>query len=344
MSSLSNWLGPHNETVAGGSPSLPRQMATRLNTNTMSELTRGSFHLDAELARSSGGVVYRARVRSTGQTVVLKQRLRPELGAQRNMLNEVELLQRLHHPHVIRCLGHFWDSASLYMVLEHADRGDLYAWLQRRKDTRAPPLEERTVWHLFYQISQGLQHIHSKGIVHRDIKSLNIFLCSAERGRRGRRGDGGNGSGGNGSDADNDADADADAEVSLMVLKLGDLGVSRSVGPNTEMLKSFYGTPLYASPELMDNKPYNDRSDIWSLGVVLYELATYEPPFMAPSLVALARCISKGHYAPLPNSRSPHLQGAVAAMLQVRRGKRRTGELLWEGGEEKNRKGRTHPV
>ena len=157
-------------------------MATRLNTNTMSELTRGSFHMDAELARSSGGVVYRARVRSTGQTVVLKQRLRPELGAQRNMLNEVELLQRLHHPHVIRCLGHFWDSASLYMVLEHADRGDLYVWLQRRKDTRAPPLEERTVWHLFYQICQGLQHIHSKGIVHRDVKPSNVMLSTIDRG------------------------------------------------------------------------------------------------------------------------------------------------------------------
>ena len=79
----------------------------------------------------------------------------------------------------------------------------------------------------FYQLCQGLNHLHSNGVIHRDLKSLNIMVCK------------------NGQ------------------LKIGDLGVSRQVGQETMMLQTFYGTPLYASPELCENNPYNEKTDIW---------------------------------------------------------------------------------
>ncbi|KAJ1390165.1 kinase-like domain-containing protein [Ochromonadaceae sp. CCMP2298] len=66
-------------------------------------------------------------------------------------------------------------------------------------------------------------------------------------------------------------------------------GVSRQVSDHTLLLKSFYGTPLYLSPELVENRPYNEKTDIWSLGVILYELCALSAPFKGNTLLAVAR-------------------------------------------------------
>jgi NIMA (never in mitosis gene a)-related kinase len=78
------------------------------------------------------------------------------------------------------------------------------------------------------------------------------------------------------------------------VAKVADLGVSRQVSNATAFLTTFYGTPLYASPELCRGSPYDEKTDLWSLGVVLYEMATLQPPFGAPSLMGLGDVIKAG--------------------------------------------------
>ncbi|CAE7903134.1 nek2 [Symbiodinium sp. KB8] len=83
----------------------------------------------------------------------------------------------------------------------------------------------------------------------------------------------------------------------------------------THVLNTFYGTPLYASPELCDNASYNEKTDIWSLGVVLYELAALRTPFDGKSLMALAKAISLAKYDPIPSSYSPGLARLIAVML-----------------------------
>lgn len=98
-----------------------------------------------------------------------------------------------------------------------------------------------------------------------------------------------------------------------LVVKIADLGVGREVSAQTNMLQTFYGTPLYASPELVDNRPYNEKTDVWSLGVVLYELAALYPPFTGQSLVALAKAIDHGKYDPLP----PHYSGGLSRLVRV---------------------------
>ena len=107
--------------------------------------------------------------------------------------------------------------------------------------------KEVTIWKIFLQVLRAVAHLHKRGIIHRDIKTLNILLVSEE--------------------------PSEDGKDATPVAKLADFGVSRARSNNTVMVRTFYGTPLYASPELCDNQPYTEMTDIWSLGVVLYELA-----------------------------------------------------------------------
>jgi serine/threonine protein kinase len=109
----------------------------------------------------------------------------------------------------------------------------------------------------------AVNHLHSKKIIHRDIKSLNLFLTQS--------GD----------------------------IMLGDLGIARAMSENTQFLKSLVGTPYYLSPELCNDKPYNEKSDIWALGVVLYEMCMTVHPFTARNEGALVRKILTGVYSPV---------------------------------------------
>ena len=107
------------------------------------------------------------------------------------------------------------------------------------------------------------------------------------------------------------------------------MGVGRELSIETVMVNTFYGTPLYASPELCENKPYNELTDIWSLGVVLYELAALEHPFSGKNLMALANAISKSKYDPIPVQYSKFLVDLIAALLNKDQSQRpRIREIL----------------
>ena len=96
-----------------------------------------------------------------------------------------------------------------------------------------------------------MKHVHDRKILHRDLKAQNIFLT--------KRG----------------------------IVKLGDFGIARVLSNTVSRAKTVVGTPYYLSPEIIENKPYNFKSDIWSLGVLLYELCSLRPPFNATSLSAV---------------------------------------------------------
>ena len=89
------------------------------------------------------------------------------------------------------------------------------------------------------------------------------------------------------------------------------------------MLQTFYGTPLYASPELCENRPYNEKTDIWSLGVVLYEIACLTPPFSGQNLIALANSIRRASYPSIPaNMFTESLTRMISMLLQKNYAKR----------------------
>ena len=213
-------------------------------------------------------------------------------------MHEVNMLQQLAHPNVIKCEGWFWDNSrrkdikgnneqgSLFIVLEYLDGGDLHKKIASHR-TKKRAFSEKYIWYIFHQICSAVCHLHENGIVHRDLKTLNIILTK------------------------NDT-----------VVKVADLGVSRQVSEDTVMLKTFYGTPLYLSPELVDNAQYNEKTDIWSLGIILYELVALHPPFRAKTLIGLANAIRKGEYEPIDGEYSNAMRRCIQWLLQLDQKKR----------------------
>ena len=256
----------------------------------------GQFQIVRDLHSSPTGSVHLAKIKaptSAVTEVVLKKRKVAELGKAKDMLNEFEVMKKLSHPNIIRCYGYFWDypTQSLYIVLEYANRGDLHSELQNRKRL-GKHFGNDEVWDILAQVLLGLRHIHLRGVVHRDVKTMNLLL--------------------------NDQG----------VIKLGDFGVSRQLSEHTMQLQSFYGTPLYLSPELIEGRPYTQSTDLWSLGVVLYELLSLELPFKGNNLQDVVAQVLTGRYAPLPSFRGAELSEAVQALLTRDMRQRPSAEFL----------------
>ncbi len=165
------------------------------------------------------------------------------------------------------------------MVLEYADGGDLATLILNTKN-RGDHLREEPIWKLFLPIMQVAEYLHDKGIIHRDFKALNVFLTANKD------------------------------------IKVGDFGVGRVLSNDTLMVDTMYGTPLYISPELCKNEPYNAKTDMWSCGVLLYELCALDTPFPGRNLVELSKNICAGNMKPVPGRYSKLMQRAVTALLE----------------------------
>ena len=141
------------------------------------EVEASDFQKVEELHRSAGGTVWLAKQRSTGQRVVIKERHAAELGRGKEISHELELYEKLpKHPNLVRYFGSFWRGSSvLSMVFEYASGGDLHGALQQQRNS-GRYLSERQVLQWFVPIAAGVQHLHANGVVHRDLKSLNVVL------------------------------------------------------------------------------------------------------------------------------------------------------------------------
>ena len=189
------------------------------------------------------------------------------------------MLASINHPNVIGYKEAFFESTTgnLCIVMECADNGELMQLIDKKKKQRIK-MTEQEIWHYVVQIVRGLKALHDLKIVHRDIKCANLFLTK----------DG--------------------------VVKLGDLNVSKVAKKG--LMRTQTGTPYYASPEVWKDKPYDNKSDIWSLGCVIYEIITLLPPFRATSMNQLSQKICKGAYEPIPPQYSAELMQVVRSCLQ----------------------------
>lgn len=100
------------------------------------------------------------------------------------------------------------------------------------------------------------------------------------------------------------------------LVKLGDFGIARVLSNTRSKAKTVVGTPYYLSPEIIEGSPYSFKSDIWSLGVLLYEMCALCPPFNAGSLHQLAQRIIKGQFDKIPRQYSNGLGSLISSMLQ----------------------------
>ncbi|ETV90332.1 NEK protein kinase [Aphanomyces invadans] len=237
-----------------------------------------------QLGEGSFGNVYLMREKREGGNLVCIKDIPiapTSLKAKRGKsgANEAQLMKRLRHPNLIVYLDSFEsrNHRHLFIVMEYCSGGDLHATLQGKRRLES----EATVCLWLVQICLGLHSMHHRRIMHRDIKSHNIFISHDGH------------------------------------LVLGDLGMSRELDQD-DLAHTTVGTPYFMSPELCDGDgTYSYASDVWAVGCVLYEMCTLHFPFEAKTTPALVKKICTGDYTPLDRKYSPHLRQLQDDLLAV---------------------------
>lgn len=166
--------------------------------------------------------------------------------------HEVEVLKNIEHTNIIKYQNYVKSKSKLLILMEYADGGDLTKLIQGRNGKLIP---EETILDYFVQICLAIKYLHDRKILHRDLKPQNIFLSKGN------------------------------------IVKLGDFGISKSLEHTEDLAKTMIGTPAYYSPEICVGKKYGAKSDIWSLGCVLYELLTLKKAFSGRNIADCIRNI-----------------------------------------------------
>lgn len=230
------------------------------------------------IGQGSFGRALLVRQESSNQKFAMKEvRLPKSFPDTQNSRREAVLLAKMKHPNIVAFKESFEAEGHLYIVMEYCDGGDL---MQKIKQQKGKLLPEDMILNWFIQICLGVNHIHKKRVLHRDIKSKNVFLTQSGK------------------------------------VKLGDFGSARLLSSPMAFAYTYVGTPYYVPPEIWENQPYNNKSDIWSLGCILYELCALKHPFQANSWKNLILKICQGPIHPLPAQYSYKLQCLVKQMLK----------------------------
>eukprot|EP01135_Chromosphaera_perkinsii_P003564 Nk52_evm22s248 gene=Nk52_evmTU22s248 len=233
-----------------------------------------------------------------GEERVMKKVFIGDLSSEKKeqATNEVYFLARLKHPNIIEYFESFFEGEHLYIVMSYAEGGDLYSHVRKRKERREQGeiktgsevkhkeeyfFGETLVLDWFMQIVLGLKYIHDLNIIHRDLKTQNVFLTKNN------------------------------------VVKIGDFGIAKSLSTDSAYAQTVVGTPYNMSPELCEDKPYNRKSDIWALGCLLYELCTLEHPFEGQCLPAIVLKIVRGKYKAIPPLYSSQMSEVIDSMLNL---------------------------
>jgi len=233
------------------------------------------------LGEGSFGKAYLVECLKDSTKCVIKQIDLSEMPEEekRETIKEAKILELFKHPNIIRFREVYKTKrGKLCIVMEYAEGGDLQ---KKIKDQNGQPFLENQILDWFTQLCLALKHVHDRKIIHRDLKSPNIFLTK-----------------------DN-------------TVKLGDFGIARVLSHTKEKAKTIVGTPYYLSPEIIEGKDYTFKTDLWSLGVILYEMCSLSPPFKANNLSFLALKIVKGNYSPIPACYSGDLSSIIGKLLSV---------------------------
>eukprot|EP00741_Cyanophora_paradoxa_P019397 tig00021127_g18725.t1 len=245
----------------------------------MSASKKEDYTVIKQLGKGSFGAALLVRCVKDGKKYVLK---RIEINAsnpkERQAAElEAKLLSQLKHPNIVSYTDSFFEKKNvLCIVMTFCEGGDLY---NRIKNRRGQFFSEDEILDWFTQMAAALGYIHERHILHRDLKTQNIFLTEKN------------------------------------VVKLGDFGIAKVLHGTMDMARTVIGTPYYMSPEVFSNRPYSFKSDIWALGCVLYEMVTLRHAFDARDMNGLVMKILKSSLPPLPGHYSKELRALVQEML-----------------------------
>ncbi|MCP9264256.1 Serine/threonine-protein kinase NIM1 [Dirofilaria immitis] len=213
----------------------------------------------------------------TGNKVAIKIMDKHKMNekTQNLLIQEIKAMEQLHHPNIIRLFECVKTTSRIYLIMEYAGYGELYTHINNKGKLAEDDCKE-----IFAQIVSAISYMHSKNIIHRDIKAENVVLSRPDW------------------------------------IKLADFGFACQVNPD-DKLTTFCGSPTYAAPELFKNGEYCGKSvDIWAIGVLLYFMLVGNTPFRGETINNLKQCILRGTY-PLPNYLSTSVQRIISQMLII---------------------------
>jgi NIMA (never in mitosis gene a)-related kinase len=237
------------------------------------------FTVLKQLGQGSYGTVYKVRRQSDGKNYALKTVDLSALNQRQreDSVNEIRIMASVTSPFIIGFHEAIIHNHRLSIVSEYAQLGDL-AHIITRKRQKHRPFKEEAIWRFMLEMLEGLRVLHERGIVHRDLKSANILVVAPD------------------------------------LFKIGDLGIS-TVLQQRQLAKTQIGTPMYLAPEVWKKRPYNSKCDIWSLGVLLYEMATFSYPYNARNARDLSVKVCTARAPQLTENYSRDLSHVIHLML-----------------------------
>ncbi|EER35072.1 hypothetical protein CTRG_01934 [Candida tropicalis MYA-3404] len=253
------------------------------------------------IGKGSFGTVRRVRHKEDGLILVRKEIEYTSMTMQErnHIISELRILRELNHPHIVKYYrhDHIPEQKTIHIYMEYCEGGDLAKVIKNFK-TNKDNIPEEFIWQVLVQVLLALHRCHygvdadkvdlfsktpepkyTNSIIHRDIKPDNIFVGSC--------------------------------------IKLGDFGLAKMLSAANDFAKTYVGTPYYMSPEVLLDNPYSPVCDIWSLGCVLYELCTLEPPFKAKTHLQLQAKIKRGVIQDIPDIYSSQLRNLIKQCITV---------------------------
>lgn len=242
---------------------------------------QAEFDFLQEVGRGSYGVVTKVCRKRDGKVCVIKSVLLERLGTERERtlaLNEAKIMKDLHCPHIVEYLDAFTERGTLYLVLEYCQLGNLKAHYLRSPKAIAMP----KVWRIGLRIAMGLEYLHARRVLHRDIKSENILLMPEDE------------------------------------VRIADLGLAKQLSSSMVGATTMCGTPRYLSPEMAKGAGcYSEKCDVWALGVILYEMcsANHQGPWISNTLPDLLYKIQHQEVPVLPKRTDLFLRDLIGLRL-----------------------------
>ncbi|XP_003640789.2 serine/threonine-protein kinase Nek11 isoform X1 [Gallus gallus] len=240
------------------------------------------YTVQRKLGNGSFGSVYLVsdkKAKQGDELKVLKEisvgDLKPNETVEANL--EAQLLSKLDHPAIVKFYASFVERDSFCIITEYCEGGDLDYKIQEYKEC-GKSFTQRQIIEWFIQLLLGVNYMHERRILHRDLKTKNIFLKNN-------------------------------------LLKIGDFGVSCLLMGSCDLATTFTGTPYYMSPEALKHQGYNTKSDIWSLGCILYEMCCMNHAFSGHNFLSVVLKIVEGDTPSLPDRYPSSLNAVLSSML-----------------------------
>ncbi len=246
----------------------------------MSDMQYGRYRIVSELGKGAMGVVYQAHDPQIDRMVALKVLRQDRVVDQefvRRFVAEARAIGRLSHPNIVTVYDVGEDHGTIYIAMEFLEGRSLDMLIGEQA------FSPEKIVDLGIQVAVALEYAHCQGIIHRDIKPGNIIITPQGH------------------------------------VKVTDFGIARIEGGSGQQMTQMgeiLGTPIYMPPEQVAGQPVDGRSDIYALGVVLYELTTGQRPFSGDNLTTLFNAIGKE--TPVTPSRlNPQIPSTLSQLIMI---------------------------